>query len=214
VEYLYSLVYQALDFISNKKRDQQPASVGVDGVDNDATFAHRSSKVEFLSLDNVSDHSKSNMDIKDQNPNLVNIVPLTPMTFVPSEEVEKKNNPLYSCRGEILASRKDFRINTCTSHTCGAFMLELAVVSPTRLLQLQRLEDVSHVAAILYAGSRRGVYRRRDQTAPLRSPCSTSPMKRPLWITVTREEGVLFRWMIPTKWTMQRWSHRSTFSGR
>ncbi|KAM4748367.1 condensin-2 complex subunit H2 [Rhinophrynus dorsalis] len=146
VEYLYSLVYQALDFISNKKRDQQPASVGADGVDKDTTFANRSDEEEFLSLDDISDPKKTNVDMKkDQNPNLVNIVPLTPMALVPPEEVEKKNNPLCSRKGEVLASRKDFRMNTCTPHACGAFMLELAGKSPTQFLyQIQRLEEASH----------------------------------------------------------------------
>lgn len=145
VEYLYTLVYQALDFISNKKRDQQPASVGEDGVDKDANFPNQNDEEEFLSLDDISDPKKTNVDMKkDHNPNLVNIVPLTPMALVPPEEVEKKNNPLCSRKGEILASRKDFRMNTCTPHACGAFMLELALMSPTQFGQnIQRVEEAS-----------------------------------------------------------------------
>ncbi|KAK1167001.1 condensin-2 complex subunit H2 [Acipenser oxyrinchus oxyrinchus] len=133
VEYLYSLVYQALDFISNKKRDKQPASVGVDGVDKDATFAHRNEEEEFLSLDDINGTNKSNMDMRKNNsPNVVDIVPLTPMGLVPPEEAEKKDNPLYSRKGEILASCKDFRINTYTPHANGAFVLDLAGMSPIR----------------------------------------------------------------------------------
>ncbi|XP_041112242.1 condensin-2 complex subunit H2-like [Polyodon spathula] len=131
VEYLYSLVYQALDFISNKKRDKQPASVGVDGVDKDATFAQRNEEEEFLSLDDISGTNKSNMDMRKNNsPNVVDVVPLTPMGLVPPEEAEKKDNPLYSRKGEILASCKDFRVNTYTPHANGAFVLDLAGVSP------------------------------------------------------------------------------------
>ncbi|KAE8616945.1 hypothetical protein XENTR_v10008931 [Xenopus tropicalis] len=145
VEYLYSLVYQALDFISNKKRDQQPASVGADGVDKDATFAHRNDEEEFLSLDDIIDPKKTNVDIKkDQVLHVVNIVPLTPMALVPPEETEKKNNPLCSRKGEVLASRKDFRMNTCTPHPSGAFMLELAGKSPMQFLQhIQHHEEAS-----------------------------------------------------------------------
>ncbi|XP_077120445.1 condensin-2 complex subunit H2 isoform X1 [Ranitomeya variabilis] len=145
VEYLYSLVYQALDFISNKKRDKQPVSVGEDGVDKDANFTKQNDEDEFLSLDDISDLRKTNVDMKkDQGPNLVNIVPLTPMALVPPEEMEKKNNPLCSRKGEILASRKDFRMNTCTPHACGAFMLELAIMSPTQFAQnIQQVEDPS-----------------------------------------------------------------------
>ncbi|KAM9203506.1 condensin-2 complex subunit H2 [Mergus octosetaceus] len=132
VEYLYSLVYQALDFISNKKREKQPCSVGEDGRDADATFG--TEEEEFLSLDDIKDTSEGSVDMrKDQQPSAVNIVPLTPMSLVPPEEAEKRNNPLFSHKGEVLASRKDFRMNTCTPHATGAFMLELAGLLPTGL---------------------------------------------------------------------------------
>ncbi|XP_004937459.4 condensin-2 complex subunit H2 isoform X1 [Gallus gallus] len=140
VEYLYSLVYQALDSISNKKRERQPCSVGPDGKDADATFGME--KEEFLSLDDISNTSQASVDLKmDHQPNAVNVVPLTPMSLVPPEEAEKINNPLFSRKGEILASRKDFRMNTCTPHTSGAFMLELAGLSPTCLQDRHREEN-------------------------------------------------------------------------
>ncbi|XP_025926931.1 condensin-2 complex subunit H2 isoform X1 [Apteryx rowi] len=135
VEYLYSLVYQALDFISNKKREKQPSSVGEDGKDADASFGTEEEE-QFLSLDDIGDTSQASVDMrKDHQPNTVDIVPLTPMALVPPEEAEKRNNPLFSRKGEILASRKDFRMNTCTPHATGAFMLELAGLSPTCFLQ-------------------------------------------------------------------------------
>lgn len=46
-----------------------------------------------------------------------------------------------SRKGEILASRKDFRMNTCTPHTSGAFMLELAGLSPVCLQDRHREEN-------------------------------------------------------------------------
>ncbi|XP_044856037.1 condensin-2 complex subunit H2-like [Mauremys mutica] len=46
VEYLYSLVYQALDFISNKKRDKQPTSMGEDGTDTDVSAGPRTEEEE------------------------------------------------------------------------------------------------------------------------------------------------------------------------
>ncbi|XP_031460916.1 condensin-2 complex subunit H2 isoform X2 [Phasianus colchicus] len=140
VEYLYSLVYQALDSISNKKREKQPCSVGPDGKDADATFGME--KEEFLSLDDISNTSQASVDLKmDHQPSAVNVVPLTPMSLVPPEEAEKTNNPLFSRKGEILASRKDFRMNTCTPHTSGAFMLELAGLSPVCLQDRHREEN-------------------------------------------------------------------------
>ncbi|KAM6213883.1 condensin-2 complex subunit H2 [Sarcoramphus papa] len=139
VEYLYSLVYQTLDFISDKKRKKQPSSVGQDGKDADASFGAEEEEEEFLSLDDIRDSSGANVDMKkDHQPNAVSIVPLTPMSLVPLEEAEKRDNPLFSRKGEILASRKDFRMNTCTPHATGAFLLELAGLSPTCLRERQR----------------------------------------------------------------------------
>ncbi|XP_058046973.1 condensin-2 complex subunit H2 [Ahaetulla prasina] len=135
VEYLYSLVYQALDFISSKKREKQPTSVGTDGTDGDVSAGPgaAAAEEEFLSLDDIQQASKANMDLRDdQQHNTVPIVPLTPMALVPPEESEKKDNPLFSRKGELLASRKDFRMNTCTPHHNGLFVLELAGVSPTQ----------------------------------------------------------------------------------
>ncbi|XP_060632323.2 condensin-2 complex subunit H2 [Anolis sagrei] len=133
VEYLYSLVYQALDFISNKKRDKLPTSVGADGADADASAGPADEKEEFLPLDDNQETSRASMDLRDdQQRSSVNIVPLTPMALVPPEEAEKKGNPLFSQKGEMLASRRDFRMNTYTPHVNGTFMLQLADLSPTQ----------------------------------------------------------------------------------
>ncbi|XP_049669945.1 condensin-2 complex subunit H2 isoform X1 [Accipiter gentilis] len=130
VEYLYLLVYQMLDFISNKKREKQPSSLGQDGKDTDASFG-ADKEEQFLSLDDIGDSSHVNMDMKkDHQPKTVNVIPLTPMCLVPLEEADKRDNPLFSRNGEILASRKDFRMNMSTPHTTGAFLLEPAGLSP------------------------------------------------------------------------------------
>ncbi|NXN29434.1 CNDH2 protein, partial [Nycticryphes semicollaris] len=146
VEYLYSLVYQALDLISNKKREKLPCSLGPDGRDADATFGTEEQE-EFLSLDDIRDSSQASVDMrKDHQPNAVDIVPLTPVSLVLPEEAEKRDNPLFSRKGEILASRRDFRMNTCTPHATGAFLLELAGLSPTGLREWQRTGSPSRAA--------------------------------------------------------------------
>ncbi|NXB10889.1 CNDH2 protein, partial [Cnemophilus loriae] len=138
VEYLYMLVCQTLDCISNKKREKLPTSLGHDGRDADATFTDK--EEEFLSLDDIPETSQASVDMRrDQQPAAVNIVPLTPMSLVPPDEGEKKENPLLSRRGEVLASRRDFRMNTSTPHASGAFLLELAGLSPTHPQQEQHL---------------------------------------------------------------------------
>ncbi|XP_037245116.1 condensin-2 complex subunit H2 isoform X1 [Falco rusticolus] len=168
VEYLYLLVYQTLDFISNKKREKQPSSVGQDGKDTDASF-RTEEEVEFLSLDDLKDTSQANVDMKkDHQPNAVNIVPLTPMCLVPPEEAEKKNNPLFSRKGEILASRKDFWMNTSTPHATGAFLLELSGLSPICLQEQQHREGPSTEAAVLSCSLDRGKERVNAGMAPIR----------------------------------------------
>ncbi|NXN99259.1 CNDH2 protein, partial [Rhinopomastus cyanomelas] len=130
VEYLYSLVYQALDLISNKKRQKLPSSLGPDGKDADANFEEE----EFLSLDDLPNSSQASVDLsKDQQPNSVSIIPLIPVSLLPPEEDEKRDNPLLSVKGELLASRKDFRMNTSTPHPSGVFLLEPLSVSPISL---------------------------------------------------------------------------------
>uniref|UniRef100_A0A4W3IXR2 Condensin-2 complex subunit H2 n=1 Tax=Callorhinchus milii TaxID=7868 RepID=A0A4W3IXR2_CALMI len=149
VEYLYSLVYQALDFISNKKRRQQPASIGAEGLDTDVSVADANREGGFLSLDDIQLPTRNTIDLRtDHTPNMVNVIPLTPMALVPPNDVEKKNNPLLSHRGEVLASRKDFRMNTCTPHTTGAFLLELTGLSPMSYLHSRALENTHLATAV------------------------------------------------------------------
>ncbi|XP_016067170.1 PREDICTED: condensin-2 complex subunit H2 isoform X3 [Miniopterus natalensis] len=138
VEYLYSLVYQALDFISGKRRARQ-LSVQEDGTSRDASSrASRQVEDEFLSLDDLPD-TRANVDLRsEQAPSEVVIAPLLPMALVALDETEKNNNPLYSCQGEVLASRKDFRMNTCIPHPRGAFMLEPEGLSPMETLLPRR----------------------------------------------------------------------------
>ncbi|XP_035949448.2 condensin-2 complex subunit H2 isoform X1 [Halichoerus grypus] len=135
VEYLYSLVYQALDFISGKKRAKQLSSVRENGANGDtSSTAPQEVEDQFLSLDDLPD-SRANVDLRnDLPPREVLIVPLLPMALVAPDEMEKNVSPLCSCQGEVLASRKDFRMNTSTPHPRGAFMLEPVGISPMETL--------------------------------------------------------------------------------
>ncbi|XP_012504211.1 PREDICTED: condensin-2 complex subunit H2 isoform X1 [Propithecus coquereli] len=142
VEYLYSLVYQALDFISGKRRAKQLSAVQEDRANGDASSgASLEAEDEFLSLDDFPD-SRANVDLKnDQAPSEVLTVPLLPMALVAPDEMEKNNFPLYSRQGEVLASRKDFRMNTCTPHPRGAFMLEPVGTSSVEPVDAERAEE-------------------------------------------------------------------------
>ncbi|CAM9819154.1 unnamed protein product [Lampetra planeri] len=129
VEYLYSLVYQTLDMISDKKRTQKITNVGQEGVDSDTSFAYQQNEEEFLSLDDIQSSSNINLHKNPQSMLHTSIMPLMPMCLIPTDEVERRGTPLYSQKGELLASRKDFRVNTSTPHHTGAFMLELSGLS-------------------------------------------------------------------------------------
>ncbi|XP_036614859.1 condensin-2 complex subunit H2 [Trichosurus vulpecula] len=149
VEYLYSLVYQALDFISGKKRNKQATSVQPEGQSAEDSHETRPEpEEEFLSLDDLPD-SRANIDLKsDQSPNAVPVIPLVPMALVPPDEEEKKSNPLYSRRGEVLASRKDFRMNTSTPHPSGAFLLEPGGLSPMEQILPRTQQDAERPEAM------------------------------------------------------------------
>lgn len=131
VEYLYSLVYQALDFISGKRQAKQLSLVQEDGRNRALNSgAAYETEDELLSLDDFPD-SRANVDLKnDQASSELLIIPLLPMALVAPDEVEKNNSPLYSCQGEVLASRKDFRMNTCTPGPRGYFMLDPVGMCP------------------------------------------------------------------------------------
>ncbi|XP_068825801.1 condensin-2 complex subunit H2 isoform X4 [Capricornis sumatraensis] len=135
VEYLYSLVYQALDFISGKKQAKQLSSTPEDGTVGDASSrAPQEAEQKFRALDDLSD-SCANVDLRDDQVLSGTLIPLLPNALVAPDEMEKNSNPLYSCQGEVLASRKDFRVNTCTPHPRGTFLLEPLGVSLMEALQ-------------------------------------------------------------------------------
>ncbi|NXO46430.1 CNDH2 protein, partial [Locustella ochotensis] len=134
VEYLYMLVCQTLDCISNKRREKLPTSLGPDGRDADATFMDK--EEEFLSLDDIPETSQASVDMRrDQQPAVRAITHLMP-PFLPPFPPSVPSFPFLR-RGEVLASRRDFRMNTSTPHASGAFLLELAGLSPTHPQQEQ-----------------------------------------------------------------------------
>ncbi|EPY89751.1 condensin-2 complex subunit H2 [Camelus ferus] len=103
VEYLYSLVYQALDFISGKKRAKQLSSAREDGADGDGSSRAPREEDEFLLLDDLPE-SRTNVDLRgDQAPSDTLIVPLLPMALVAPDEMEKNSNPLYRSLAPVLS---------------------------------------------------------------------------------------------------------------
>lgn len=126
VEYLYTLVYQVLDLLASKKKQNKQSSVNNDGDDEDAADFDRNADEEFLSLDDIQEHK--NIVLKEDEYGNKNVmpIPLMPLSLIPLEEGEKGNNPLLSKKGEVLASRNDFKMNTCSVHQSGTLLLDMS----------------------------------------------------------------------------------------
>ncbi|OWF43720.1 condensin-2 complex subunit H2-like [Mizuhopecten yessoensis] len=123
VEYLYTLVHQVLDLLANKKKQAKASSVDDEGHDEDAHFNDGTD--EFLSLDDIQEHT--NIWIKEDSYGckVVQPMPQMPLCLIPLEDGEKGDNPLLSKTGEVLGSRNDFRMNTSSVHQSGILLLDM-----------------------------------------------------------------------------------------
>ncbi|KAK2834687.1 hypothetical protein Q7C36_015388 [Tachysurus vachellii] len=124
VELLHSLVFQTLDYISNKnrRRDKQ-GSASADGATDGATTNNEADDCEFDVLgEEPSTHS---VEMKSDPSEPVKIVRLPPESLIPAEAQEKQKYPLLSLKGEVLGSCKDFRINNFTQDMMGILRLGL-----------------------------------------------------------------------------------------
>lgn len=122
VEYLYTLVYQTLDLLANKKK-QKPQ--GDDDGNNDEDGTDRNGEdEEFLTLDDIQEHK--NIILKEESDDKSILpVPQMPLSLIPFDDSEKGDKPLLSKSGEVLASRNDFKMNTCLVHTTGTLLLDM-----------------------------------------------------------------------------------------
>ncbi|XP_052802240.1 condensin-2 complex subunit H2-like [Mya arenaria] len=126
VEYLYSLVHQVLDMLANKKKQAQKTSVDDDGNDADADFNDNDADDDFLSLDDLPEgknlYMKEDFDKRED----FQLLPEMPLCLIPHDDGEKGENPLLSKKGEVLASRNDFKMNTCCIHSSGTLLLDMS----------------------------------------------------------------------------------------
>ncbi|ESO91573.1 hypothetical protein LOTGIDRAFT_233379 [Lottia gigantea] len=125
VENLYSLVYQVMDVISNKKNKGKKNSQNQDGRDGD-NFHDDDDDDEFLSLDDFPVGKNITMREGDKT-----ILPVkrTPLAIIPLGNSERGQNPLLSKKGEVLGSRDDFKMNTCYIHKTGAMLLDVSYMN-------------------------------------------------------------------------------------
>ncbi|GFO01009.1 condensin-2 complex subunit h2 [Plakobranchus ocellatus] len=122
VEYLYSLVYQVLDLITQKKKARSSENEGgeEDGETND------NEDDQFLPLDDIPDGDGSYFVEKDTSTTKsVRVIPEMPTRLIPLEESEKGDNILYNKKGEVMGNHCDFNIDTGFISTDGSILLEL-----------------------------------------------------------------------------------------
>ncbi|XP_056311029.1 condensin-2 complex subunit H2 [Danio aesculapii] len=122
VELLHTLVFQTLDYISNKnkKRDKQGSSS--DGNQEKAPSGNEGDDCEFDEIEQDENVNTHNITMKDPT-EPVRIIRLPPESLIPAESHEKQKYPLLSLKGELLGSCKDFRINTFTMDEAGLMRL-------------------------------------------------------------------------------------------
>ncbi|XP_062591191.1 condensin-2 complex subunit H2-like [Saccostrea cucullata] len=124
VEYLYTLVYQVLDLLASKKKQNKQASA--EGNDDEDSGFDKNEDDEFLSLDDIKEHKSIVLKEDEYGNKNVMPIPQMPLSLIPLEEGEKGANPLLSKKGEVLASRNDFKMNTCSVHQSGTLLLDMS----------------------------------------------------------------------------------------
>uniref|UniRef100_A0A3B3CLP2 Condensin-2 complex subunit H2 n=2 Tax=Oryzias melastigma TaxID=30732 RepID=A0A3B3CLP2_ORYME len=122
VELLHNLVFQTLEFISekNKKRSKEaePEKSGESRVTNNRDDDGEDA-FSPLDLDQSENEHQSGFS------GTVVIPPLPPEALIPPESQEKQKLPLISVKGEVLCSQKDFRINLFFPGQGGVVLLTL-----------------------------------------------------------------------------------------
>ncbi|XP_053384022.1 condensin-2 complex subunit H2-like [Mercenaria mercenaria] len=126
VEYLYSLVHQVLETLANKKKQAQKSSVDDEGNDADADFNNDDDDEQFLSLDDIQEGKNLNLKEEFDAGEEFKLLPEMPLCLIPLDEGDKGENPLLSKSGEVLASRNDFKMNTCCIHPQGTLLLDMS----------------------------------------------------------------------------------------
>ncbi|XP_041833871.1 condensin-2 complex subunit H2 [Melanotaenia boesemani] len=138
VELLHSLVYQTLEYISDRnKRRNKEAAAGRKGDAGGAESSCDGEDGEFSPVDlEVSETSKMS-----DSTMTAYVTPLPPESLIPPETHEKHKLPLISVKGEVVCSQKDFRINLFFPGEEDLILLTLRSTAASRFLLDQHLVD-------------------------------------------------------------------------
>ncbi|XP_016091693.1 condensin-2 complex subunit H2-like [Sinocyclocheilus grahami] len=122
VELLHTLVFQTLDYISNKNKKRNKQGSSSDGNHEDAPSGNEDDDCEFDEIEQDENVNSQNITMKDPT-EPVKIIRLPPESLIPVESLEKQKYPLLSLKGELLGSCKDFRMNNFTMDESGLMRL-------------------------------------------------------------------------------------------
>ncbi|TRY90586.1 hypothetical protein DNTS_034635 [Danionella cerebrum] len=121
VELLHNLVFQTLDYISNKNKNDKKASLS-DGAQENAPPGTKGDDLEFAEVELNENMNTLSITMKDPT-ELARVIRLPPASLIPASSHEKQKFPLLSQKGELLGSFKDFRINTFGMDETGMMCL-------------------------------------------------------------------------------------------
>ncbi|XP_057179987.1 condensin-2 complex subunit H2 isoform X1 [Triplophysa rosa] len=122
VELLHTLVFQTLDYISNKNKKHDKQGSSADGNQGKASAHNEEDDCEFDEIEQNENVNSVNLTMKDPT-EPVKIIRLPPESLIPAESLEKQKYPLFSLKGEILGSCKDYRINNFSMDEIGLMRL-------------------------------------------------------------------------------------------
>ena len=116
VEYLYTLVLQTLELLTNRKKTEQPSSPRASRAHN-----NNNNNENLLSLDDLPIRESllnGEGPVTDKK-----LIAETPMVMLEAPTCIQKTS-LYSSTGEACGHRQDFNLLTGTPHFTGAHLLE------------------------------------------------------------------------------------------
>ncbi|KAL8577733.1 hypothetical protein ACOMHN_065550 [Nucella lapillus] len=127
VEYLYSLAYQVLDMVVNKKKQQKTSSVDAEGNDDDADFPE-DGKEQFLILDDTKGAKEDKLRDRDDPEKDCHVQPQTPMNLVAQEDGEKEAAEINNNKGEVMGHVSDFQMNCSGLQPQGGVFLDSSLL--------------------------------------------------------------------------------------
>ncbi|XP_063074121.1 condensin-2 complex subunit H2 isoform X2 [Engraulis encrasicolus] len=115
VELLHRLVFQTLDYISNKNKKKDKVAEAAEGGDaGEEESASDEVEEQFQAQQLIEEDivtSENQTTLHTQPSTVLDIAPIPPSALIPLDALEKQEFPLLNTKGEVLGSWKDFRIN-------------------------------------------------------------------------------------------------------